>query len=101
MCLQEAGIDTDNFKAHSVRGAASSTAAWSGVTIMDILNAADWSTEATFQQFYHREMQDMITFGSSVLSSASTSNLHVDMETEPSKMLFTNGSGHRVPACYW
>ena len=86
MCLQEAGIDTDTFKAHSVRGAASSAAAWSGVTIMDILNAADWSTEATFQQFYHREMQDMTTFGSSVLSSASTSNLHVDMETEPSEM---------------
>ena len=86
MCLQEAGIDTDTFKAHSVRGAASSSAAWSGVTIMDILNAADWSAEATFQQFYYREMQDMTTFGSSVLSSASTSNLHVDMEMEPSEM---------------
>ena len=86
MCLQEAGIDTDTFKAHSVRGAAGSSAAWSGVTVMDILNAADWSTEATFQQFYHREMQDEATFGSAVLSSASTSNLHVDMETEPSEM---------------
>jgi len=31
-CLQEAGIDTNTFKAHSVRGAACSTAAWSGVT---------------------------------------------------------------------
>ena len=86
MCLQEAGINTDTFKAHSIRGAAGSSAAWSGVTIMDILNAADWSSETTFQQFYHREMQDRSTFGSAVLSSASSSNLHVDMETEPSEM---------------
>ena len=86
MCLQEAGINTDTFKAHSIRGAAGSSAAWSGVTIMDILNAADWSSETTFQQFYHQEMQDRSTLGSAVLSSASSSNLHVDMETEPSKM---------------
>ena len=86
MCLQEAGIDTDTFKAHSLIDAAGLSAAWSGVTVMDILNAADWSTETTFQQFYHREMQDKSTFGSAVLSSASTSNLHVDIETEPSEM---------------
>ena len=86
MCLQEAGIDTDTFKAHSVRGAAGSSAAWSGVTVMDILNAADWSTETTFQQFYHREMQDKSTFGSAALSSASTSNLHVNMEMKSSEM---------------
>jgi len=85
-CLQEAGIDTSTFKAHSVRGAACSTAAWSGVTIADILNAADWSSETTFQKFYHRGIQDRTTFGSTVLSTASTSNLHVDMETEPSEM---------------
>ena len=41
-CLQEGGVDTDTFKAHSVRGAACSSAAWSGVTTTDILNAADW-----------------------------------------------------------
>ena len=85
-CLQDAGVDTDTFKAHSVRGAACSTAAWSGVTTTDIFNAADWSNEGTFQQFYHREIRDRSMFGTSVLSSADTSNLHVDMETEPSEM---------------
>ena len=50
-CLQEAGIDTGVFKAHSVRGAASSKAAWSGVTISDILQAADWSSEQPFKGF--------------------------------------------------
>ena len=86
MCLQEAGINTDTFKAHSVRGAACSSAAWAGVTTLDIFNVADWSTETTFQQFYHRDMQDRSIFGSAVLASVSTSNLHVDMETEPSEM---------------
>ena len=85
-CLQEAGIDINTFKAHSVRGAACSTAAWLGVTLADILNVADWFNETTFQRFYHREIQDKTTFGSTILSSASTSNLHVDMETEPSEM---------------
>ena len=85
-CLQEAGIDVNTFKAHSVRRAACSSAAWSGVTVADILNAADWSTETTFQQFYHRAIQDKSSFGTTVLSSADISNIHVDMETEPSEM---------------
>ena len=71
------------FKAHSVRGTACSTAAWAGVTTSDILKAADWSSEGTFQTFYHRNKG---TFGTSVLESAASSNLHVDMETEPSEM---------------
>ena len=79
-CLQEAGVDTDTFKVHSVRGAACSTAAWSGVTTTDIINAADWSSEGTFQQFYHKEIRDGAIFETTVLSSANTSNLHVDME---------------------
>ena len=87
-CLQEAGIDTGVFKAHSIRGAASSKAAWSGVTVSDILQAADWSSERTFQRFYHRPSDDdnKSSFGKAVLSSAGPSNLHVDMETEPSEM---------------
>ena len=87
-CLQEAGIDTGVFKAHSIRGAASSKAAWSGVTVSDILQAAGWSSESTFRRFYHRPSDDdnKSSFGKAVLSSAGPSNLHVDMETEPSVM---------------
>ena len=87
-CLQEAGIDTGVFKAHSVQGAASSKATWSGVTISDILQAADWSSESTFQTFYHRSTDDKnkSSFRKAVLSSLGPSNLHVDMETEPSEM---------------
>ena len=87
-CLLEAGIDTSVFKAHSVRGASSSTAAWAGVSTADILKAADWSSEGTFQTFYHRKESSSArtNFGVSVLASAATSNLHVDIETEPSEM---------------
>ena len=86
-CLQEAGVNTEVFKPHSIRGAASSKAAWSGVTVSDILQAADWSSESTFQKFYHRIPEDgnKSSFGKAVLSSAA-SNLHVDKETEPSEM---------------
>ena len=74
--MEEAGIDISIFKAHSVRGAACSTAAGAGVTTKDILDAADWSSERTFQRFYYRELgsSDRSTFGSSVLSSHQASN---------------------------
>ena len=49
----EAKIDTGVFKAYSTRGTASSKSAWSGVTVADILQAADWSSESTFLKFYH------------------------------------------------
>ena len=62
-CLSEAGIDTNTFKAHSVRGAACSSAAWTGVSVSDILNAVDWSSTGTFQTFYKRETTDRTSFG--------------------------------------
>ena len=84
-CLQKAGIDTGVFKA---RSAASSKSAWSGTTIPDILWAADWSSETTFQRFYNHPTDDenKSSFGMAVLSSVGTSHLHIDMETEPSEM---------------
>ena len=56
-------------------------AAWAGVTTADILKAADWSLEGTFQTFYHRKegSSSRTNFGLSVLASAVISNLHVDM----------------------
>ena len=83
-CLSEAGIDTGIFKAHSVRGASSSRAAAAGITIADILQAVDWSSESTFQRFYHLPVLEQT--GRAVLSSAKASNLHVDMEMELSEM---------------
>ena len=51
--IECAGVDTSIFKGHSTRGASSSKAALSGVMVSDILQAADLSSEGTFQRFYH------------------------------------------------
>lgn len=66
--LEKAGIDTAIFKAHSVRGAAATAAAAAGITTMDIMNAADWSTESVFQKFYYKPSYNA-TFGKAVLAS--------------------------------
>ena len=52
--LSLAGVDTDNFSAHSTRSASTSHAATRGVPISDILKAANWSTQTTFERFYYR-----------------------------------------------
>ena len=86
-CLLEAGIDTNVFKPYSIRGASCSSAAWAGISVSDILKAADWSSEGTFQKFYHYDKDIRSAFGAAaVLSSAAASYLHVDMETVPSDM---------------
>ena len=52
--LSDSGVDTDIFKAHSVRGAASSAAINAGVSLKEILNLADWSQDSSFVRFYYR-----------------------------------------------
>ena len=56
--MESAGIDTSIFKAHLVRSASTSTAAMQGVTTENILNVANWSTESSFQRFYHKPMRN-------------------------------------------
>ena len=76
--LGKAGIDTGIFKAHSVRGAATSAAANAGVTTSDILKAADRSSIWT-----------AVAFGAAVLSKGGSNEPQtttVDMEMEPSEI---------------
>ena len=76
--LGKAGIDTTVFKAHSVRGAATTAASNAGVTIGDILNAADWSNPSVFQRFYYKPSKQT-QFGRAVLDSTkegNTTNTH-------------------------
>ena len=65
--LTQAGIDTNIFKAHSVRGAATSAAAKGSVPLEEILNMADWSNASTFKQFYYKPVMAS-TFGRAVLT---------------------------------
>ena len=64
--LGQAGVDTSVFKAHSVRGAAATAALNKGVTLADILQAADWSSDTTFRRFYYRPTSST-SFGRGIL----------------------------------
>ena len=55
LVLASAAIDTSVFKAHSVRGAATSHTYAKGVQIVEILRAADWINERTFRNYYLRQ----------------------------------------------
>ena len=69
-------MNTEIFKAHSVRGASTSTAAMAGITMEDILKAADWSNK-----FYYKPTRDQ-SFGKVVLSGQGNNSSykhHVDM----------------------
>ena len=52
--LSASGIDTDKFKAHSFRGAATSAAFDKGCSLDTILKTADWSSDKNFKKFYPR-----------------------------------------------
>ena len=52
--MARAGIDTDRFKPHSVRGASTSKAKKADYPIDEILKAAGWSNASTFARFYDR-----------------------------------------------
>ena len=52
--LQEAGINTDTFTAHSSRSAAASSSKMKGVPLVHILSNAGWSNERTFASHYDR-----------------------------------------------
>ena len=64
---RDAGIDTRVFKVLSTRGASSSAARQSGVLLKEILTAADWSRETTFNRFYYRPRHS-VSFGTAVIS---------------------------------
>ena len=60
-CLLEAGINSQVFKAHSTRGAATSAALRAGISILEIVRLADWTNETTFKKFF------TVLFGTLVL----------------------------------
>ena len=68
-CLLEAGIDSQVFKAHSKRGAATSAALRAGISIPEIVRLADWTKGTTFKTFCYRPLWNACV-GRSVLFSA-------------------------------
>jgi len=69
--LKLSDINVGIFTAHSTRSASVSAAADFGVTVNNILKAADWSSESVFQQFYYHPTH-YPSYGRTVLSSRSS-----------------------------
>ena len=67
-------------------------------TVDEIIKVTDWSSEGAFQKLYYKPRHS-VKFRTVVLAT-SASKSHVDMETEPSKVKFSNGSGHAMATCY-
>ena len=59
--LNEAGINTTLFKAHSTRAASTSTAKMAGLSTNNITKMADWSRESTFEMYYHKPLMGNAT----------------------------------------
>ena len=53
--MASAGIDRNQYKGHSTRAASTSHLASKDYDLKDIMTAAGWSKEETFQRFYHFE----------------------------------------------
>ena len=49
-----------NIRAHSTRAIGPSLALFKGASITSILEAADWSSDATFKKYYYREMDSRL-----------------------------------------
>ena len=69
------------FKAHSTRATSSTKAAMAGMTVEEMLQAADWSGKGIFQKFYYRPKHSG-AYGLMVLTTKASKS-HVDMETDP------------------
>ena len=63
--MQQTGVDTPAFKAHSTRSVATSAAHEAGISVVDIIKTADWRRESTFRKFYYKFIQDF-AFGQSI-----------------------------------
>ena len=66
--MKAAGIDSQIFKAHSVRGASTTAAANACVPLPTIMAMADWSSSSTFRTFYYKPLFNSY-FATGVLSS--------------------------------
>ena len=66
--MSAAGIDSQIFKAHSVRGASTTAAANAFVPLSTIMSMADWSSASTFRTFYYKPLFNS-AFAAGVLSA--------------------------------
>lgn len=56
--LEQAGVDTGKFKAHSTRSAATSMVTKKGIDVNALLKVACWKSEQTFGKFCNKPIED-------------------------------------------
>ena len=66
-----AGVDTNVFKPHSTRAAATTAALKYKVPMDTILSTAGWTNVGTFATFYHKKVQETTQFGQAILQNCS------------------------------
>ena len=69
--LQQAGIDTKVFGAHSTRSASTSAAKANSVSLETIMKSAGWSQESTFTKYYQMPIVSQHNFGQELLEKCS------------------------------
>ena len=70
--LAMVGINTEVFKAHSIRSASSSKTELTGVSLIDIIKQGHWSQTSTFQKFYRKSIKEYDTLFFNQESSTSS-----------------------------
>ena len=68
--LKRSEINVEHFKAHSTRSASSSQI--SGLPVEQILKRGNWSSKATWQKFYNKNIEEDKTFEQAVLENVGT-----------------------------
>ena len=104
LILENAGINSAIFGAHSTQGAWASAAFRAGVRTSNVLQAANWSSESVFQKFYHKEV-DKAACSRAIFtqnSSKSATNNTTDVWDYAFWYICNtqNGKDHRVVASY-
>lgn len=55
--MQQAGIDTTEFKPHSTRAASTSGAQGNAVPLKTILTAVGWKSDCVFAKYYNKPLE--------------------------------------------
>ena len=69
--MTAAGIDTSHYKSHTTRTASTSHLASKHFDLKNIMLAAGWSREETFQRFYNFTHNNTFNFGSAIMDTLS------------------------------
>lgn len=67
--LQQAGIDTSKYSAHSTISASTSAAKVNSVSVDTIMKSAGWTQESTFAKYYNKPVVAQNNFGTELLKA--------------------------------